>query len=335
VPSRVKKQSSSSVVDPIDVRVSDIADTALQKHFQKTIKHEADVLSDDDPEALHEMRIGLRRLRGALQMFEPILDLPKATSVQRLRKFARTLGAVRDLDVFVAKLQLGNPSDLPKPERSQLKKIITALQKARRRPFEDVTALLSSNQYQKFQQAFERWFATPQYRSVAQCSIAAVLPDFQLPLLSQVLLHSGWFVRVSVDAEQSLQVDTSTVALPENVHEYLQQTGIQLHDLRKQIKRIRYQRELLTPFYGEAYQQQTADFKALQEILGDLQDSAVLRHYLQSQLGITLDSVCPTVSAGLDQNLMETWTKWRSMQQKYLDRAFRAQLRAQILDARS
>lgn len=42
---------------------------ALDKHFHKVLKHEDDVLKDKDPEALHQMRVGMRRLRSAITGF--------------------------------------------------------------------------------------------------------------------------------------------------------------------------------------------------------------------------------------------------------------------------
>lgn len=46
---------------------------AIKKHFEKVLKHEEDVLADRDPEALHQMRVGTRRLRSAIAGFASTL----------------------------------------------------------------------------------------------------------------------------------------------------------------------------------------------------------------------------------------------------------------------
>jgi CHAD domain-containing protein len=50
---------------------------AIKKHFEKTIKWEKSVKKDEDPEALHQMRVGMLRLRTAVQRFDMFLSLPK------------------------------------------------------------------------------------------------------------------------------------------------------------------------------------------------------------------------------------------------------------------
>jgi inorganic triphosphatase YgiF len=58
-------------------------------------------LRSDDPEYLHQMRVGLRRARSALRAFAPILR--RAKPVKRdLRALMPILGAARDWDVLMA-----------------------------------------------------------------------------------------------------------------------------------------------------------------------------------------------------------------------------------------
>ena len=69
---------------------------AIQKHFNKTLKWEKTVKKDEDPEALHQMRVGMRRLRTAVSRFELVLDLPKPASDKNIGKIGRRLGSLRD-----------------------------------------------------------------------------------------------------------------------------------------------------------------------------------------------------------------------------------------------
>ena len=60
----------------------------------------------DDPEFMHQLRVGMRRLRSALQTFGPLLaKKPRKRAVRALRKLAPALGGARDWDVLVAWLE--------------------------------------------------------------------------------------------------------------------------------------------------------------------------------------------------------------------------------------
>jgi triphosphatase len=56
-----------------------------------------------DPEYLHQLRVGLRRLRSALQAFGPIVEGAKPLK-KSLRRLTPALGTARDWDVFVQTL---------------------------------------------------------------------------------------------------------------------------------------------------------------------------------------------------------------------------------------
>lgn len=56
-----------------------------------------------DPEAVHQMRVAVRRLRAAMTMFKPLLGDPVSGSLRgELRWLQQTLGAARDWDVLLA-----------------------------------------------------------------------------------------------------------------------------------------------------------------------------------------------------------------------------------------
>jgi len=57
----------------------------------------------EDPEALHDARVALRRLRSWLRAFEVEAGVP-AGIARRLRRLARSTGAARDLEVAVERL---------------------------------------------------------------------------------------------------------------------------------------------------------------------------------------------------------------------------------------
>ena len=56
----------------------------------------------DDPEGIHQMRVGLRRLRAALSLFKPLIEGPEFEAIkQDLKWLSGELGPARDFDVFV------------------------------------------------------------------------------------------------------------------------------------------------------------------------------------------------------------------------------------------
>ncbi|WP_194270638.1 CYTH and CHAD domain-containing protein [Glaciimonas soli] len=62
--------------------------------------NEAGVVQGHDPESVHQMRIGLRRLRAALTLFAQVTPCPAALRTE-LKWLAAELGAARDWEVFV------------------------------------------------------------------------------------------------------------------------------------------------------------------------------------------------------------------------------------------
>src|ERR1700754_800248 len=70
-----------------------------------TANHEATCMGD--PEALHQMRIALTRLRTALSFFSPMVADSQREHIRRELKWVNAhLGAVRDLDVAIERLKI-------------------------------------------------------------------------------------------------------------------------------------------------------------------------------------------------------------------------------------
>jgi CHAD domain-containing protein len=65
--------------------------------------NEAALTQKRDPEALHQSRVAIRRLRACLSIFDPVLRRrPVVTARRRLKQAFETFGHCRDLDVFLA-----------------------------------------------------------------------------------------------------------------------------------------------------------------------------------------------------------------------------------------
>ena len=308
--------------------LGDWAYLAIKKHFNYTIKYEADVLKDIDPESLHQMRVGMRRLRTAINSFAPALFLSKAATEEKVGKIARKLGELRDLDVLQDALQNQYIPSLPAKEQDAIKKVFSSLGKQRKKKFSQVQATLNDQQYHKLKVAFQEWLEEPAYRELAKISIYEILPDLLLPSVSKLFLHPAWLVGVKLnDGETEVLNDLDS----DQVVQLLHTQGDTVHSLRKQAKAVRYQMELLTDFYDSTYKDYLKDIKEIQSLLGEIQDSFVLAEFLTYNLGSELTVHLPTLATELTENRYQIWKKWQSLQQRYLNHTNRRNFHQAIL----
>src|SRR5690242_8627472 len=97
---------------PPDLAASDTAERALARlvgaALEQVNANAPGVLASQDAEYLHQLRVGMRRLRATLTAFNALA--PRAKPLKRaLREFSAVLGQARDWDVFVATLPKKTP----------------------------------------------------------------------------------------------------------------------------------------------------------------------------------------------------------------------------------
>lgn len=295
--------------------LGDWAYLAIEKHLDKIIKQEADVIKDRDPEAVHQMRVGMRRLRSAVTGFAPALDLPKDASERKIAKIARLLGQLRDLDVLKEAIKTHYQPTLPQAEQKSLAKVLDYLAKERKHAIEAIKSNKSQEDYEEVKDAFEKWLKKPTFTKLASLPINDVLPELLLPAVSKLFLHPGWLVGVSAkNGEISF---TNTLTLGE-LGELLAEQGLMLHSLRKEAKRVRYQMELFTEFYGSNYADSLEDITEIQSILGKIQDCAILAEFMADVFKSDIQNYLPTLAQQLAQTSYDAWQEWRPFQEKYL-----------------
>jgi CHAD domain-containing protein len=297
--------------------LGDWAYQAIADYCERVFQREAGVLADQDPEALHQMRIGLRRLRSAVLGFAPALDLNGITAAD-IGKYGRILGKLRDIDVMLLKLKQLRGMALPESERQQLKQLRQLLQGQRRQQVKKVHRFLQSQTYQTFKARCHHWLTAPTYRAIATVELSLVLPDLLLPQLSELLLHPGWWIG-------AMEADLG------NPDHLSKQDWHCLHDLRKAAKRSRYNRELFLPLYGEDYQQQLKQIKRVQTLIGEFQDGEVLTDFLWESLRENLKQnpkkTLPVLMQQLTQERQQTWVTWQQIRTQFLDPDYRQNLR--------
>ena len=87
-------------LDP-DASTAEVLHAVLDNCLQHIQRNESAVIESDDAEALHQMRVGVRRLRSALKLFEPVAPCPPQLQ-EDIGWLGTQLGAARDWDVMLS-----------------------------------------------------------------------------------------------------------------------------------------------------------------------------------------------------------------------------------------
>ncbi len=310
--------------------LGDYAYRAIEKHWTKTLKWEKSVKKDEDPEALHQMRVGMRRLRTDISRFKPALNLSKHINDKNIGKIARCLGNLRDLDVLKAVLETEYQPHLRRKEQKSLETALDFFDKQREIELINVQKTLKDEPYKSLKQELNDWLEKPCYRPLAVLPIPQILPDLLLPEVSNFLLHPAWLIGTQV---VNLEVVIANDWTPEKLENELQTQGEILHSLRKKAKGVRYQMELFTDLYGESFAKHLAVVKNIQEILGNLQDSMVLFERLEAIFSSEINTHLRELTNLLAEKRYQCWQQWRPIQMQYLKTETRQDFHLTILNS--
>ncbi|MCQ8242009.1 CHAD domain-containing protein [Rhizosaccharibacter radicis] len=215
-----------------------------------------------DAEAIHQMRVALRRLRAVLRLFRKLLDpAPVAALEDELRRLGRVLGDARDWDVFctetlptIAAAGLG-----VLPARGALAR---AANRERKRAHAGLRAVLRGGAVRELAERLRRWHATP----------ALFATDPGRPIGSVAIRQvAGLEKRVRRRARDLARQDDEG-----------------RHRLRKALKTLRYGRDMLQALdeqtSAEGWLHPPSARRAttrLQEALGSLNDAVAARALAQ------------------------------------------------------
>lgn len=216
-------------------------------------------LRTDDPSSIHRTRVALRRLRSTLQTMAPILDHSAGPIAEDLKWFSNQLGPARD--AHAQKVRLTAPESNGTPPSPEAEAILGPVLLARE---ERGTALAeeawSSERHEAMMTSLGRLFASEVITAAGDRPATEVLA----PLVGNDLRR----VRRRAD-----ELDDSPSARDDLVHE-----------LRKATKRARYTSALLVPSMGKPAERLGRQLQRLQDLLGERQDSAVVRALLTDVL---------------------------------------------------
>jgi CHAD domain-containing protein len=116
------------------------------------------------PDALHQMRVGLRRVRAAMSLFRNIVaDSERERIKQGLKWLASTLGPARDLDVFTADVLV--PLHEEHPDHLGLGDICHDIEVRRRRAYADAVSACCSDRYQAVLLDTMEWIESGPWRT--------------------------------------------------------------------------------------------------------------------------------------------------------------------------
>lgn len=257
----------------------------IQRQTRRLGKLQSAVLAGGDPEALHQLRVSLRRLRTALALFAPALELPEGVSEARLAGVARRTGLSRDLDVLAHRFESRLLPALPARERERLAPALKRLARDRKAAHGDLVETLSGGRYLKLLARLARWQRRPAYTALGELPLLAWLPDWQAPVAADLFLQPGW-------RAQDPRADS-------------------LHGLRKRIKAVRYALEHLEPFLDATLLAWLADLRQAQDDLGELHDLQVLERSL-GEGGLRLDGqALPELLALIRRQQAISWDGWQ------------------------
>jgi CHAD domain-containing protein len=103
------------------------AASVVEIRAQELVEHSAGVLDVRDIERVHDMRVASRRLRAALEVFEPCFPRKRFRSaLDEVKAVADALGERRDRDVAIAALEQF-ASALPAPDRPGVASLVAQL----------------------------------------------------------------------------------------------------------------------------------------------------------------------------------------------------------------
>ena len=197
-----------------------------------------------DSEYLHQLRVGLRRLRATLRAFRPLLKKREAARFDRpLRELLHALGAARDWDVFCRSHQDSGLLRAAQDRSAQARRVARDLLRAAH-----VRATLRS---------VLSWSKTAPWRPETD-------PDETVTVFARRALRH---------LRERLREDAAGINWGD---------AERRHRVRIEVKRLRYGCECFAPAYPqEAVRRFLKRLRALQRILGDLNDIAVQRRALQ------------------------------------------------------
>jgi CHAD domain-containing protein len=118
----------------------------LRHQLAEIERHDPGTRLGRDPESLHDMRVGVRRLRALLRAARELLAGDTVELGERLKELGRILGEVRDLDVLLERLEV-EAAELGGQDARRGESLLAALRTERSCSRSRMLAALRSDEY--------------------------------------------------------------------------------------------------------------------------------------------------------------------------------------------
>ena len=249
---------------PAKPTAGDLLASYLSTHLAKL--HQQDMLlRSGEQEGVHQVRVAARRLRSALATYERILEPGSARELrEELRWLGLSLSDARDAQVLRGRLR---DAVAAQPPELVLGPVATRIDDELRERFRAGRAradeALSSARYFRLLDDLEDLVLLPPLTAEGQRPARTVVPRLLRRDLRRVLKRH----RRTEGAQ-----DVAAVELA-------------LHDVRKAAKRLRYAGESARPVLGKRAKKLAKRSEAIQELLGEHQDTVVARATLR-EIGV-------------------------------------------------
>jgi CHAD domain-containing protein len=256
------------VVIPLtaDATVVDLVRHTLARSVAQILRHDPGVRLGDDPEDVHQLRVGARRLRSDLRSFVPLLERDRLVPVRaELGWLGTVVGAVRDTDVLADRLgaHIAGLAETDAPGGARLlRRLAGEADQAR----SVMLSALRNARYLELLDTVIDLAATPPFGE------SSVLTERSPRKVAAKIARGPW--RRLVDAVDGLDPEPSDA---------------ELHQVRILAKRCRYAIEAVAPIVGPAayFAAAVAD---VQTVLGDHQDTVVAESWLRNAAAVIPDA---------------------------------------------
>jgi CHAD domain-containing protein len=243
-----------------DSTIGDVVQSAIANALGRIVTHDPGVRMGDDPEDVHQARVGTRRGRSDLRTFRPLLDRDWVAGLRdEAGWYAGLLGEVRDTEVLMERLE-HQAQDLPKEDAASVKPIVARLAKEREAARKRLLEGMDSPRYIALLDRLSEAAVLPQFASGDGGASPARPAADALP----ALVRRPW-KRLARAVKELPDVPADE----------------QLHAVRILAKHTRYAAEAAAGVIGKPATLFAKQIAAVQTVLGDHQDACVTEDWLR------------------------------------------------------
>jgi inorganic triphosphatase YgiF len=271
-------EKTDSVAIEAGMMTSDAFRLVASACLKQVVANKSAVLASD-PEGIHQMRVGLRRLRTAMSLFSDIIPGKKTEDIRvELKWLTAELSPSRELDVFLAEVI----QPLDSAHSADLQSFTGVLATRRDAAGKRAKAAVNSPRFRKLTLSVAEWLEIGRWRTPRDMLVRGHCEE---PVEAAVVaqLNRRWR-KIRKRGRHLSELDTR-----------------ERHKLRIQTKKVRYASEFFEALFPDKRMRKrqrrfVSALKDIQDCLGDLNDIAV---HVSLSRGIAADVSEAAFAAGV------------------------------------